>query len=408
MEKYLEECLNSIVNQTIDGLEVIAVNDGSIDSSLEILNRYSEEYPNIIVYSQKNQGQASAKNYGILHARGEYINFMDPDDYYPDNMCLERLYNCAKKQQALICAGIILNNRNGIIETMQPELIKEYYQNQFVNTWDYEDIYGHTRYLFDTEFLLNNNIFFPLYRKYEDQPFTVKALALAGKFYASNIPMYTYRVGYKNEHYSLSVCTDIIRGIRDVAKICRQYNLDKMYENNIKDISLGYIVPFYKYSFCGNEEIDNVIEELNGILLEWKGEEYQPITKDYVCDIRNANLEYYSSITDVLCNGQPVILFGAGKNAITFIEIFRQNLQNVIGLAVSNNTNEEVHQGIKVQNVKQYNTEELKKNAFILVTTSEVYWKDIKNILDNIGFQNIIYLEMSRLRWADKVLNGRP
>ena len=407
MEKYLEECLESIVNQTIDGLEVIAVNDGSTDNSLKILNKYSEKYSNIIVYSQENQGQASAKNYGILHAKGKYIIFMDPDDYYPDNDCLERLYDCAEKQKALICAGIILSNQNGIIMTVEQELIERYFHNQFVNTRDYEDIYGHTRYLFNTELIVRNNILFPLYRRYEDQPFTVRALALAGKFYASDIVMYMYRVGHKSVNYSLPLCIDILKGIRDTIKICRQYNLDKMYERCLKNMSSLQVVPFYRYSYRGSKQIDNIIEEIESILSEWKEAKHQPLTRSSICNLRKENLEYHSLILRILRSRHPVILYGAGKRADDFLHIFSQELQNVIGFAVSNALDEKLHQGIKMRNPKQYNTEELRKNAYVLVTTSEAYWKDIADTLEEIGFENIVYMEMPRLWWADTLLNDR-
>lgn len=80
-ENYLRECLNSVVNQTYKNIEIIAVNDGSTDDSLNILNQYEQKYDNIYVLNQENQGQSVARNRGIEIATGDYIYFLDSDDY---------------------------------------------------------------------------------------------------------------------------------------------------------------------------------------------------------------------------------------------------------------------------------------------------------------------------------------
>ena len=146
MEKYLSECLDSVIKQTLKEIEIIAVNDGSTDNSLEILNNYAGNNKNIIIITQKNQGQGMAKNNGINHAMGKYITFMDPDDFYPHNDCLESLYNAAEKNNVLISGGIRIENRNGK-RTVFGEKTKEFYNNRIVQIGDYIDIYGHTRYI---------------------------------------------------------------------------------------------------------------------------------------------------------------------------------------------------------------------------------------------------------------------
>ena len=94
-EDYLHQSIDSVINQTIgfkDNIQLILVNDGSEDSSAEILNEYGESYPdNIIIVSQENQGQAHARNNGFEHVRAKYVNFLDSDDYLEDN-ALEEAY----------------------------------------------------------------------------------------------------------------------------------------------------------------------------------------------------------------------------------------------------------------------------------------------------------------------------
>ena len=98
-EKYLERCLNSLVNQTYKNIEIIVVNDGSIDNSLNILNDYKKKDNRFIIINKKNEGQAIARNIGINHSSGDYILFVDCDDYIDLGM-IENLYRIAQKEKA--------------------------------------------------------------------------------------------------------------------------------------------------------------------------------------------------------------------------------------------------------------------------------------------------------------------
>ena len=96
-EKYLKKCLNSLVKQTLDEIEIIIINDGSVDKSQEIINEFSNQYPDKIKsYIQSNSGQAVARNFGLKKAIGEYVLFIDSDDYIELNTC-ERGYEIAKQ-----------------------------------------------------------------------------------------------------------------------------------------------------------------------------------------------------------------------------------------------------------------------------------------------------------------------
>ena len=80
-EIYLARCIESLIHQTYPSLQIILVNDGAIDNSLAIAQEYAAQDSRIEVYSQTNQGQSAARNRGIMHAKGEYISFVDADDY---------------------------------------------------------------------------------------------------------------------------------------------------------------------------------------------------------------------------------------------------------------------------------------------------------------------------------------
>lgn len=101
-EKYLREALDSISNQTLKEIEIITINDGSTDSSLDILNEYAKKDNRIIVYSQENQGQAIARNFGIEKSKGKYIYFFDSDDILLHE-ALEETYNKCEKDNLDLC-----------------------------------------------------------------------------------------------------------------------------------------------------------------------------------------------------------------------------------------------------------------------------------------------------------------
>lgn len=98
VEDYLAECLDSVVGQTLDNIEIICVNDGSPDRSGEIAERYAREYKNVRVINQENGGLSRARNTGLDAARGRYVYFLDSDDYL-DREALEGLYRKAEADQ---------------------------------------------------------------------------------------------------------------------------------------------------------------------------------------------------------------------------------------------------------------------------------------------------------------------
>lgn len=99
IEEYLSKCLTSLVNQTYQDIEIICVNDGSSDNSLDLLEQFSKRDSRIRIVSQNNKGLSAARNTGLLNARGEYIVFVDGDDWVDINMC-EIAYKTAKNTRA--------------------------------------------------------------------------------------------------------------------------------------------------------------------------------------------------------------------------------------------------------------------------------------------------------------------
>ena len=110
VEKYLSECLESLISQTLSDIEIICINDGSKDSSLEILEKYAQKDKRIVVINQENSGVSTARNTGMKCANGEYIGFIDSDDWI-DSDFYEKLYNSAKNNDADIVVASIIRYR---------------------------------------------------------------------------------------------------------------------------------------------------------------------------------------------------------------------------------------------------------------------------------------------------------
>ena len=108
VEEYLDDCLSSVFHQTLKNIEVVIINDGSTDNSINIIKRYQNEYDNIILIEQENKGLSAARNVGIEHATGKYITFLDSDDFITEDFC-KILYNKAEEYKCpLVIGGIEL------------------------------------------------------------------------------------------------------------------------------------------------------------------------------------------------------------------------------------------------------------------------------------------------------------
>lgn len=116
-EKYLTQCLDSVVNQTFKDFEVVCVNDGSKDNSSHILYHYAFKYPNVRVFNQKNQGSAVARNTGMEMAKGEYIYFMDADDYIHPQLLEITHYMAQKHKAPLVAFNIMREDKGEILPT---------------------------------------------------------------------------------------------------------------------------------------------------------------------------------------------------------------------------------------------------------------------------------------------------
>ena len=121
VESYLDECIQSIVNQTYQNWECILINDGSMDNSEHICDTWVEKDNRIHVIHQSNQGVSAARNTGIQHAKGEYITFIDSDDWIEKNYLYSFIEALQNNQSDLIVSGLIHNYNNGETKIYTPQ-----------------------------------------------------------------------------------------------------------------------------------------------------------------------------------------------------------------------------------------------------------------------------------------------
>ncbi len=194
VENYLARCLTSLVNQTLKEIEIIAIDDGSTDSSGKILDDFQEKYPQIRAYHHNNAGISATRNYGIALAEGEYLAFVDSDDSIALDFCMN-MVNALETQDAdiVVCDFYEVSESNQekkMIRLPHFELCTVYEKPHLlfdINTSPWNKLYRKA-------FLIEHNITFPLKLKYEDAVFLHLILAAHAKIAKVDLPMVYYMV----------------------------------------------------------------------------------------------------------------------------------------------------------------------------------------------------------------------
>ena len=206
VEKYLSQCLDSVVNQTLKDIEIICVDDGSTDNSLEILKTYAQKDSRIKILTQQNQYAGVARNKGLEIATGEYVHFLDSDDWI-ETCAYEELYNLISEKQAdfIKFRAYSYNNETKEITTRPYLDIKWVEEKYFDNYLSIEQDIKNTAGLPDSpwsgfynrEFLIKNNIFFDNFICANDVGFYYRCIIKAKKIYLSPKKYVYYRENLK-------------------------------------------------------------------------------------------------------------------------------------------------------------------------------------------------------------------
>lgn len=266
VEKYLPKCLESLIKQTLKDIEIICVNDGSMDNSLAILKEFASKDSRIRIIDNQHQGVAKTRNTGIEQSTGEYIGFVDSDDYI-DIDFFEKLYNSATKSNSDIAIASILKHKNffniynakytkeEIAITIQDKIkLCEDKKHFFFYAWNK---------IYHSGFIKENNIKFSEGQIYEDVMFAIKALYYSNKI----ISVYGTKYHYIEHENSLTKYKDktgekeqdLIKAYSELQEFCNSKNIEIPERlNYYTKENFGFILNLYKGKYQSKIQLFNI------------------------------------------------------------------------------------------------------------------------------------------------------
>ncbi len=292
-EKYLSKCLDSLINQTLEEIEIIIVNDGSTDNSQKIIDQYIEKYPNKIKsFYQKNKGQAAARNFGISNSTGEFIAFVDSDDYLELNAYKDIVQEMDEKELDIICfdfyeviQGEKKENQHYFVDNNN--LVKKYIISE-ASPWNK---------VIRKSVLIDNKIKFLENRIYED----LATIPVLGKF-TSKIEFLDKRLyNYVIHDNSTMRQVSYNKKIEDIFWVVEKlYNdfIETEYVSELEYIYIEHLLHAATLRFLnfkeGKENIYKIVRIMKEKFPKWRKNNYyrkQPLKYKIIC-----NLAYYKNI----------------------------------------------------------------------------------------------------------------
>ena len=306
VEGYIEKCLETLVNQTLKEIEIILVNDGSKDRSIEIVKKFLRQYPEKIIYVEKeNGGLSDARNFGIKYAKGEYVAFLDSDDYIEKNM-YQSMYELAKKEDSdMVECDFYWEypNKKKVDIAKQYSGKKEMLEKIRVVAWNK---------LIKRKVLEKANIQFPKGYRYEDVEFTYKLIPFLEKVSFCKQPMIHYIQRDGSISNSQNERTKEIFDVLD--HVIEFYKENQIYNEYQKELEYVYV----RYAFCSsflrmikikNEELkdkllDETWERVNANFPNWKKNEIlksnRTLKNLYLKTINKTTLKIYAVILTII------------------------------------------------------------------------------------------------------------
>lgn len=198
VEQYLKQSLDSVVGQFEDVIEIILINDGSTDKSIDICKTYVDRYKNIVLINQDNQGLSCARNCGIKKASGEYVLFLDSDDFLKEGCLGDILNNISSgKLDFYLGRAYKCDNDGNILELCQTDYTEEKYScpSQLLYNLHQKSSFWFAAWLLiiNREFMLKNNLFFKQGIYHEDELWVPSVFVKANNLGIINDGFYCYR-----------------------------------------------------------------------------------------------------------------------------------------------------------------------------------------------------------------------
>lgn len=268
VDRYIDKCIKSILNQTLKDIELIIINDGSTDNSIDRINKIRDE--RITVINKKNEGVSIARNLGLSIATGKYVIFVDSDDFIINENDLENMYiQISNSKSEILCgnASLFYEDKNSY-KDMNKNLIyntdETMTMNKFILKSKGCDIAPVCLYLYDRDFLINNNLEFKENRCHEDELFVYQTLVKAKKIdiYSRNFYAYRQRSNSRNNSNTYKNGEDMIQTSLDLEEyfnLLENIEVRKFLFNRSFNIILENI---YKYEICNRKK------EINKYLLK--------------------------------------------------------------------------------------------------------------------------------------------
>ena len=298
-EQYLRQCIESVRSQSYQDIEILLVNDGSTDNSEEICKEYAEKYHNISLINKKNGGAADARNMAMVQSTGDYLMFLDSDDYFSGDFLVNLVQLFGDKpnldfaffrykryfQQSDLWEEPQMNiDENEINGITGAECLKYILENNKGFKW-YSWLYVIKR-----EFVLTNNLFFEKRKYYEDILWTPKIFLKAENVAYFDYPAYVYRLQRKGQltsaYSTFENLNDSIYAANYWYKYLRQTKIDKdLKERLLRNFADNYFVSIWYSGFLKSHEKSQLFSVLkeNSHLLKY-------------------NNSFLSRFTAILCN----------------------------------------------------------------------------------------------------------
>lgn len=275
VEQFLGQCVDSVLEQTYKNYEIVLVDDGSPDNCPQICDNYADKYNNIKVVHKENGGLSDARNVGLKSARGEYIIFLDSDDYWEENNFLEKIIKFLKYQKNKDL-DIILFQAKKFIEEKGIYILDNLYQSDIINSLNKEET---IKYLLKTEsysmqactkiikrkFLIQNKIQFTKGLLGEDLDWFLDLIMKANNIYAIDSINYVYRIreGSITQTIGIKNMTDCIWMLKKWTLLIKKSDVKeeiKYYYYSI--LAYAYVVSLLNYQQLNTKNKKEIKTEL--------------------------------------------------------------------------------------------------------------------------------------------------
>lgn len=409
-ERHLKECLDSCLEQTLERIEIICINDGSTDHSEKILKKYVDKYSNIVVLRQENQGSGTARNLGIEYANGEFVAFMDSDDYYPDKDALKKLYNTAIRENVLVCGGTALILNEGKVNYSDTKLC--FQEDKIMYFREYQKTGGFTQFLYNACFLKESNIVFPAYRRYQDPPFFVEIMTRADRFYVISDWIYAIRNTDKLVRYdNPNIMIGILNGIKDILSSSRKSRFEKLHTNMVISLMDSYIAFVYKLIYRKKENVrecyEKVLAEIDETLLEQdkrKIRKPELMSDDKICLMIEQSLRREQELLDKINSFETVLIYGAGMAGRTLYNyLLKRKCCANIEFMVTAEEPDYTACGKKVKSIQEFI--EVKEDVLVIIANKH-HIKQMEENARNYQFKSIETVSYDELKLFGADMEG--